>query len=167
DHILEQAADSAVAAMMENEELRDGHHATVAGLITGVQRKVSKAGKPWAAVTVEDMTGGIEIMFFGDTYLAYSTVLANDAVVVVKGRVRKRDDELTLQALEVTIPDITAGADQPLMLTLPSTRCVPPVVERLRGILTTHPGPSEVQLKLTTQGRATLMRLDDGLRVNR
>lgn len=132
-----------------------------------MQRKVSKAGKPWAAVTLEDMSGGVEIMFFGDTYLAYSTVLANDAVVVIKGRARKRDDEITLQALDVTIPDITAGADQPLMLTLPSARCVPPVVERLRGILTTHPGPSEVHLKLTAQGKATLMRLDNGLRVNR
>lgn len=167
DHILEQAADSSVAALMEKEDLRDGHHVTVAGLITSVQRKVSKAGKPWAAVTLEDMSGGVEIMFFGDTYLAYSTVLANDAVVVIKGRARKRDDEITLQALDVTIPDITAGADQPLMLTLPSARCVPPVVERLRGILSTHPGPSEVHLKLTAQGKATLMRLDNGLRVNR
>src|SRR5699024_6045250 len=145
------AADSSVAALMENEELRDGHHVTVAGLVTSVQRKVSKAGKPWAAVTVEDMTGGVEIMFFGDTYLAYSTVLTNDAVVVIKGRVRLRDEATTLQAMEVTIPDISAEGDQPLTLTLSSDRCVPPVVERLRGILSTHPGPSYVHLKLTDQ----------------
>ncbi|HLS01807.1 MAG TPA: OB-fold nucleic acid binding domain-containing protein, partial [Beutenbergiaceae bacterium] len=114
-----------------------------------------------------DMTGGIEVLFFGDTYLAYSTVLANDAVVVIKGRVRTRDDGITLQALEVSVPDISAGSDQPLTVVMASTRCVAPVVERLRGILTTHPGVSQVHLKLTAEGKATLMRLDDGLRVER
>src|SRR5699024_3811422 len=91
----------------------------------------------------------------------------NDAVVVIKGRARKRDDEITLQALDVTIPDITAGTDQPLMLTLPSARCVPPVGERLRGTRTTHPEPSEEHLKLTAQGKASLMRVDSVLRVIR
>lgn len=167
DHILEQEADSSVATLMENEDLRDGQQVTVAGLITSVQRKVSKAGRPWAAITCEDMTGGVEVMFFGDTYLAYSTVLTNDAVVVIKGRVRKRDDEITLQALEVTVPDVSAGADQPLMVAMPQSRCVPPVVERLRTILTTHPGVSQVHLKLTGEGSTTVMRLDDGLRVQR
>ncbi len=167
DHILEQAADTSIVGLMENEEMRDGYHVTVAGLVTGVQRKMSRAGNPWAAVSLEDMSGGIEIMFFGDTYLAYSTVLANDAVIVVKGRLRMRDEEITIQALEVTIPDVSAGADQPLQLTMESARCVPPVVERLKGILTTHPGSSQVHVKLTNGHKATLMRLDDGLRVNR
>jgi DNA polymerase-3 subunit alpha len=39
-------------------------------------------------------------------------------------------------------------------------------VERLKDVLSTHPGATEVHLKLTRTGRATLMRLDDGLRVS-
>ena len=34
DHILDQAADYSIAELMESEELRDGYHVTVAGLIT-------------------------------------------------------------------------------------------------------------------------------------
>jgi DNA polymerase-3 subunit alpha len=48
---------------------------------------------------------------------------------------------------------------------MPVTRCTPPVVERLKDVLSTHPGVTEVHLKLTQTGRATLMRLDDALRV--
>src|SRR5699024_10949801 len=94
DHVLEQAVDTSIAALNEDEARPDGSTVSVAGLVTGVDRRSSKAGRPFAIVTLEDMTGSIEIMFFGETYLAYTTVLAQDTVVIVKGRVRRRDDEM-------------------------------------------------------------------------
>ncbi len=42
---------------------------------------------------------------------------------------------------------------------------MPPVVERLREVLVTHPGPTEVHLKLRGHERTTVVRLDDKLRV--
>ncbi len=51
------------------------------------------------------------------------------------------------------------------MISLPSTRCTAPVVEQLRDVLGTHPGMTEVQLRLLNRNATTLMRLDDRLRV--
>ena len=51
------------------------------------------------------------------------------------------------------------------MISLPSTRCTPPVVEQLRDVLATHPGLTEVQLRLLARNGTTVMRLDDRLRV--
>jgi DNA polymerase-3 subunit alpha len=167
EHVLAQAADVSIATLLADEARPDGSTVVVAGLITSLQRKMSKQGNPWAAVTVEDMEGSVEIMFFGETYLAYSTVLAEDTVVVVRGRVRRRDETMQLQAIEVSLPDVTAAADTPVLVTLPTARCTPPVVERLREVLSTHPGVTEVHLKLTSPGRATVMRLEEGLRVER
>jgi DNA polymerase-3 subunit alpha len=39
------------------------------------------------------------------------------------------------------------------------------MVERLKDVLATHPGTTEVQLSLSSAGRSTVMRLDDTLRV--
>jgi DNA polymerase-3 subunit alpha len=39
------------------------------------------------------------------------------------------------------------------------------VVEALKDILGTHPGMSEVRLKLLARGSRTVLRLDDRLRV--
>ncbi len=167
EHVLAQAADVSIATLNADEQRPDGSTVVVAGLITSLQRKMSKQGNAWAAVTIEDMEGSVEVMFFGETYLAYSTVLAEDAVVVIKGRVRRRDETMQLQAMEVTLPDIDVAADAPVVVTLPVARCTQPVVERLKEVLTTHPGVTEVHLRLTQPGRATVMRLDDGLRVTR
>ncbi len=87
--------------------------------------------------------------------------------MVVRGRVRRRDETMQLQAIEVSLPDVTAAADAPVLVTLPTARCTPPVVERLREVLSTHPGVTEVHLKLTSPGRATVMRLEESLRVER
>ena len=161
------AADVSIATLLADEARPDGSTVMIAGLITSVQRKMSKQGNPWAAVTVEDMEGSVEIMFFGETYLAYSTALAEDTVVVVRGRVRRRDDSMQLQAIEVSLPDISSVADSPVTVSMSVARCTPPVVERLREILINHPGVIEVHLRLTSPGRATVMRLEESLRVER
>ncbi|MFS0704533.1 DNA polymerase III subunit alpha [Cellulomonas sp. 179-A 9B4 NHS] len=167
EHVLSAAADVSIATLNADEARPDGSTVVVAGLVTGLQRKMSKQGNPWAAVTLEDMEGSVEIMFFGETYLAYSTALAEDAVLVVRGRVRRRDETMQLQAMEVSIPDVSQAADAPVVVSLAESRCTPPVVERLREVLSTHPGVTEVHLRLTNPGRTTVMRLDDGLRVER
>jgi len=167
EHVLAAAADVSIATLNADEARPDGSTVVVAGLITSLQRKMSKQGNPWAAVTIEDMEGSVEIMFFGETYLAYSTVLAEDAVVVIRGRVRRRDETMQLQAMEVSLPDVSVTADSPVIVSLAVARCTPPLVERLREVLSTHPGVTEVHLRLTQPGRATVMRLDDGLRVER
>jgi DNA polymerase-3 subunit alpha len=167
EHVLAAASDVSIATLLADEQRPDGSTVTVAGLVTSLQRKMSKQGNPWAAVTLEDMEGSVEVMFFGETYVAYSTALAEDAVVVIRGRVRRRDETVQLQAMEVSLPDVSQAADAPVTVSLAVSRCTPPVVERLREVLSTHPGVTEVHVRLTQPGRSTVMRLDDGLRVER
>ncbi len=166
EHVLAAAGDCTIAALLVDETRSEGSMVTVCGLITSLQRRMSKNGNPWATVVVEDIDGSVEVLFFGETYVAYTTMLAEDTVVTIRGRVRRRDDTVQLHAIEVSVPDVTA-VDAPIVLSLPVARCTPPVVEQLREILAAHPGVSQVHLRLTQPGRATVMRLEDTLRVQR
>jgi len=166
EHILSAAADCSIAALTADGERPDGQMVTVAGLISGLQRKVTKVGSPWAIATLEDLDGVIDVMVFPQTYQLVSTSLVEDAVVVVRGRLDKREDQPKLIAMELTVPDLSQGPRGPVVITLPVARCVPPVVDRLKEVLATHPGVTEVHLQLQqAAGRTTVMRLDDRLRV--
>jgi len=167
DHVLAAAAEVSIATLIADDARPDGSVVVVAGLVTTVVRKTSRQGNQYAQITLEDMEGSVEVMFFGETYLTHATSLAEDAVLVVRGRVRRRDESVQLQALEVTTPDVSAAQNAPVTVSMPVARCTPPVVERLREVLATYPGSTEVRLRLTSPGRATVMRLDDGLRVAR
>lgn len=167
EHVLQRAADTSIASLLADEHRPDNSVVTVAGLLTSVQRKMSKNGNPWAAVTVEDLEGAVEVMFFGETYLAYSTMLAEDQVVVLRGKVRRRDESMSLQAMEVALPDVTVGSDSPLAVTVPHTRAIEPTMVRLREVLATHPGSAEVHIAVAEPGKKTIVRAADTLRVEK
>jgi DNA polymerase III subunit alpha len=143
----------------------DGQIVKIGGILSGVMRKVTKQGNQWASATLEDLGGAIEVLFFPQTYQLYSTAIAEDAIVVVKGRVDRRDDAPKLIAMDMAIPDLTVLDGAPFVVSMPLARCVPPVVEQLREVLRTHPGPTEVHLRLRGAQKTTVVRLDDKLRV--
>jgi DNA polymerase-3 subunit alpha len=64
-------------------------------------------------------------------------------------------------AMDLSLPDISQpDSARPVVVALPTNRCTPPLVERLKEVLTSHPGPAEVHLRLQGTGRATLLRLN-------
>jgi DNA polymerase-3 subunit alpha len=164
EHVLVAASDCTVAALTA-ETIPDGQVVTVGGILSSVQRKMSRQGQPWAQATLEDLEGAVEVLFFPATYQACALQLAEDAVLLVRGRVDRREDTPKLVAMEVSVPDLSEGPRGPVIVTMPAQRCTPPVVERLREILATHPGRTEVHLELQSGTRTRVLRLDEHLRV--
>jgi DNA polymerase-3 subunit alpha len=161
EHVLAAAADMSIATLLEDGAVTDGQVVTLAGILSGVQRRITKQGRAWASATLEDLGGAVEVLFFPNTYELVGQYIAEDAIVVVKGRVDRRDDQPRLMAMDLTMPEITDPDEvKPVVLALPPSRCTPPLVERLREVLTSHPGNAEVHVKLVNGSRATLLRLN-------
>jgi DNA polymerase-3 subunit alpha len=166
EHLLAAASDSTIGQLLVDEERAEGSTVSVGGLVTGVQRKLTKRGDPWAVVRLEDLEGGIDVMVFPSTYQQASTLLTEDATLVVKGRLKRREDTCELHATEVTALSLQDAASGPVVLSLPVTRCTAPVVERLKDVLASHPGMAEVHLRLLGKDSTKVMRLDERLRVS-
>jgi DNA polymerase-3 subunit alpha len=165
ERMLAQFTDRTIAAVLMDERA-DATVATVGGLVTAVQRKTTKQGSSWAIVTLEDLEGSVDIMVFPQTYNAVSTLLVDDSVIIVRAKVDRSDDDgVRLVALEVTQPDLSEAVSGPVRVTMAASRCIPPLVERLKEVLAEHPGTTEVHLHLTGGAKTTVLRLDDRLRV--
>jgi DNA polymerase-3 subunit alpha len=165
EHILSVGTDCTIGQLLLDEERADGTTVTVSGLITSVQRKITKRGDAWAMVTLEDLEGAVDVLLFPSAYQLASTLLNEDAIVTVKGRLSRSKDQPELHGQEVSVPDLSDGPAGPVVVSMPSTRCTMPVVEQLKEVLGTHPGVTEVRLRLMTKTSTTVMKLDDRLRV--
>jgi DNA polymerase-3 subunit alpha len=162
EHILRAASDMTIS------QLNDVNHdqiITIGGLITQVQRKVSRQGTPWAIVTVEDLEGAVDVMFFSNSYATHGVNLVEDRVVAIRGRVDKREERPRISALDLTMPDLNKTPTGPLTISMEMSRCTPPVIERMKEILRSHPGGREVHLQLDENGKLTILKLDEGLKV--
>jgi DNA polymerase III subunit alpha len=143
----------------------DGQVVTLGGILSGVQRKVTRQGASWAAATLEDLEGAIEVLFFPTTYQQSMHLVVEDAIVIVKGRLDRREEVPKLVAMEVKPADLPADGSGPFVVSILESRCVPPIVDQLREVLRTHPGSMEVHLRLQSGARTKVLRLDDKLRV--
>jgi DNA polymerase-3 subunit alpha len=165
EHVLATGTDCTIGQLLLDEERGDGSPITVSGLITSVQRKITKRGDSWAMLSLEDLDGAIDVLLFPSAYQLAAPHLAEDAIITVKGRLSRSKDQPEIHGQEISVPDLTDGPSGPVVISVPSTRCTAPVVEQLKDVLSTHPGVTEVQLRLLTRASTTVMRVDDRLRV--
>jgi DNA polymerase III subunit alpha len=159
EHILRSNTDISISALLDDGGVQEGF-VTIGGLITGISRKVSRQGSSWAIVTIEDLEGALEVLFFSNTYNQYALTLIEDRVVTIRGRVDRREDQVRFSAFEMSPLDITSGPVGPLLISLPISSCTPPIVDRIKEILRSHPGKREVHLQINDAGSNTMMKID-------
>ena len=162
EHILRSVADFSISQI---SEVSHDQIITIGGLITQIQRKVSKQGTPWAIVTVEDLDGAVDVLFFSNAYANHGVNLVEDRIVAIRGRVDKREEQPRISALDLTLPDLKQIPTGPLVISMEMSRCTPPVIDRMNEILRSHPGAREVHLRLVDGEKKTVLKLDEGLKV--
>jgi DNA polymerase-3 subunit alpha len=166
--VLSQHADQSITSIIAEDGPHDGAIVTIAGMITSLSRRIAKAsGNAYARAEIEDLGGSMEVMFFGQVYGPIASVLAEDLIVVVKGRLQRRDDgAVTLNCMELSVPDLSQGTNGPLVITMPTHKATEAVVTELGDVLRNHRGNSEVRVNLQGDSRIEVMALPVHLRVN-
>jgi DNA polymerase-3 subunit alpha len=164
---LAKHASTSIHDLLSSDDVNDGDQVTVAGLVTSVQHRVAKAsGNPYGMITVEDFNGEVTVMFMGKTYTEVASMLVADSILVVRGRVSRRDDGLNLHAQSAFAPDLGAmDASGPLVLVIPERRANEAVVGELRQMLDRHKGDTEVTVKLHSGSVAKVFEVPHQVRL--
>jgi DNA polymerase-3 subunit alpha len=145
-------------SLQELADVDEGSIRSVGGLVTNLQKKWTRKGDLMAVFALEDLSSSIEVMVFPKTMTAYGHLLEDDAVVIVKGRVDKREDQAKLMATELErFEPITDGAP-PLHISLAPSALSEVLLDGLKAVLLEHPGESQVFLHL---GDRQVLRLPD------
>lgn len=145
-HDLAAAATVTTAGM---EQLADGARVTMAGIVAGMKTHVTRTGATMAFVTLEDMTGQVEVVVFQNTFREAGPVLQEDAVVEVTGRVSWQDDVVKLVADTVAPLSIRPK----LYLNLNPAAAD---LYKLKQVLGLHPGQVPVFLRFQPGGQTAL-----------
>ncbi|MBV9662064.1 MAG: DNA polymerase III subunit alpha [Acidimicrobiales bacterium] len=125
---------------------RVGEVRWVGGVITSLVRKYTKRGDLMATFVLEDLESSIEVWVFPKTMAEVGYLLADDAVVSVKGRLDLRDEQPKLVCMEIKRPELSAEGTEPLHVFLPLGALSDDRVHALKRLLQEHPGPAPVLL---------------------
>ncbi|MDX1509931.1 MAG: DNA polymerase III subunit alpha [Nitriliruptorales bacterium] len=165
DHPLfgvEQALDGLVSH--DVQDLRDqssGATVSVGGVLTGVQKKFTRKGDTYATATLEDLTGGVDVVFWPGTYKEASAAIVEHEVIVVTGRLEVRDEAISVKVSKVVVPDLSEARGEPVVVTFGHGQLTVDAVERLTSVLAAHRGAAPVAVEIT-EGDGSIKRLQLG-----
>ncbi|MSR91756.1 DNA polymerase III subunit alpha [Inconstantimicrobium porci] len=81
------------ALITDDNTVSDGQRVIIGGIISAVNRKVTRSNDIMAFMIVEDLTASMEVIVFPKTLKKVNSMVNEDELVVVKGRVSIREDE--------------------------------------------------------------------------
>lgn len=126
------------------------------GVLTNIQRKRNREGRPWAIGVLEDQKGSTEILVFANQYEGLAQELVNDRPVLVRGQVRTDESSPSkISANEIVSLDntrIKVPAQISLTVRLSNGGGMGQELSaKLRTLIDSKPGDTDVRLRMLRQ----------------
>ena len=150
----------------EEEHHLDNQGVTLVALVAAKKLKITKQNETMAFITLEDMTGSMEMLVFPKVLALYSSLLREGEAVVVTGRLSTREDEepkiiceKVTRPEELFSPEEAAGRSASgkrtgLFLLCPGME--EPATVKARELLAAFPGKTPVYFRFRDSGKMLL-----------
>ena len=147
-------------------ELGDGSIKWIGGIISKKVQRLTRKGELMANLTLEDLTGRVEVTVFPALYLQHKEYLEEDRIICIKARVEAgvRDEEASavrVVALDVAEPRLKSPEECDLYINMRDSQAERGNMDELKDILKRHPGCTPVKLKLRSGDAVKVFRLPD------
>ncbi len=159
--VLASMTDTEIPALWEKE---DRSQATIGGVIGSLNRRYTRKGEPMVYFSVEGLEGSVEAVAFPRTVAEHGPMIREDAVVVLRGRVDHRGDDVKFIVQSIREPDL--NVDRSVRVRVPASMLSPKVVEQLKAVLGNHPGTAPVFLHMSGGTGEKVLRLGADHRVD-
>ena len=148
---LSRHSDTSALSILELN-VEDGATVNIAGLITQVQHKVARnSGNQYALMVVEDNTGEVEVTVMRKVYQALRETLYPDQIITLRGRISKRDDRVSVQAIELNTLEVARESGGLVKIQIREQFATKDRIAELNELLVRYPGEVEVQLTLSLE----------------
>jgi DNA polymerase-3 subunit alpha len=161
---------------------RDGDWVKVGGMITESKKIRTRTGTPMMFATLDDLDGSIEIVVFEKSLEAVEKLLANDEIVMVRGRVDHKEagkscvivqdaerfdpSEAEIEKAKAQVARLAETlAPEPIRLRVDAARLQPAVIGELRDLFERYPGEAEFVLEMDTRSGLRCLRFGDGYKI--
>ena len=147
----------------------DGEAIRVGGLITRISTSSDRRGNAIAFVTIEDLKGTTDIVFFSDAYEASRDLLVNDRVVLVEGRLNERNGAMSILVdTAIGLEEARERLTRAVNVALPANQLCEELLANLRSVCEQFTGRCDLVIHLKgvdEMERETLIR-SRSIRVN-
>jgi DNA polymerase-3 subunit alpha len=152
---------AALAERADKEEVK------VCGIVAGLKELVTKKGDRMAFVTLEDLTGFVEMVVFPEVYQASMELLKSEEPLLVSGSLDVGEDTVKLMAGEVlSLREVKERMTTKVHFRLTTPGLDETQLRALKDIMGRHRGTCQALIHLVIPNRSeTVLEVSEGLKV--
>ncbi len=139
---------------LQNINQLEGKELSFAGIITDVQHRVSKNGKPWGMFTFEDYSDAYEFRLFNEDYLKYRHFLIPNTFLYLKTVMRRawQNGDVRVQITTIQqLQDVLANMAKKITLNLPIESINETSVKQFDSVFKKHKGNQHLNFMIIDQ----------------
>jgi DNA polymerase-3 subunit alpha len=151
----------------ELAERADKEEVRLCGMVSGMRDLMTKKGERMAFVTLEDLSGFVEMVVFPDVYREAAEVLHADQPLLISGTVEVSEDTRKLMPREILpLQEVSRKETRRVHFRFQVPGLVDDLLHRLKEIILRHRGGCPVLMHLVIPNRSeTVLRLPESLKI--
>lgn len=159
DHPLAEYRDALRGAATPIAELSTHRTGTVTivGILTSIQKILTRMNEPMLFVRIEDLTSRIEGIVFPSVFKEHPEVWREEAILKVSGRMSDKDGTAKLLVSDAVPFQPTSGTMPVSPYALELTNPTPAQLEELKALFTRFPGQNPVHLRIVSGGTSRVI----------
>ncbi len=127
----------------EETEYSDGGEISVVGIISNRRDKLTRSNTNMAFLTIEDFTGSVEVIVFPKILSKFDSILNENSIVILHGRLDIKDDEGAKLIMDSAAP--FTGKKESLTLVLDNSQLK--MLDEVKEIVSRHIGAYPLLIK--------------------
>jgi DNA polymerase-3 subunit alpha len=132
-------------------ELEQNQDVAMCGVLSSIVRKRNREGRRWAAATLEDLEGKVDLLIFANQYEALAPLLVEDQAVLLRGSIRVEEGAPPKVAVNEIIPLDNARVAPPAQVAITlrlGNGNGSDAIDRLRDLFERKPGETDVRFRV-------------------
>src|ERR1700692_4088179 len=148
------------------EGRRNGEEITVAGIVVAMRSMRSRKGERWGILTLQDMTGVLEVLAFPESFARLEAVFKSNAPMLLKGRVNVEEAGTRLAVMDARrLEDIAQRPPNTMRVRVNMGAMDARILDELKALFAGKPGSCAVAFDLiSSEGAVATLRADQRVR---
>ncbi|MEW6362075.1 MAG: DNA polymerase III subunit alpha [Pyrinomonadaceae bacterium] len=160
DPYLETVKKLGIKSFNEIGDLTSGAKFRMAGVVSAMQVRYSKKGNRFATFRLEDTGGGVKCLVWSDAYTKLASLLADDRLLIIEGRIEAVDGQDVTVIVESAenLADASLKAARKVIVTLPAADCGEDFLNDVYSIICDSPGQCDVIFRVPLDNFEVLLQ---------
>jgi len=148
--------ESSEGVLVQDKKVKDGQKVKIGGIITSVNKKLTKNNDMMAFVELEDLYGIIELVIFPKVFNKVRQLINEDAIILASGRVSIREDEAPKILCE-DISELLVSSIEKVYIRIDTEEELQPSLRQLKIICPSYKGSVPIYLYVKSINKAFVM----------